>query len=294
MSQTPLAQPGLDAISAALELSRAHLDLLIQELAPTDPPPCPKGGQVPIPGWRRLCVVLLYLRPTRPSMRKVAAQGGVSKSSVSRLLQEIIPHIVTKGLLQADGTFLQPADLQSWLCEMSENRELALLDGTFTQVTRPQTGALRRLFYQVKSGTYCYQSLVLSTTCGDVLSLDGGWPGSFSELDILDHSAFLSDLETSEVTVLADRGFRGVEKRTEGKWALPVGYWSKRKELSEETQTYNWCQNSVRAPAEHANAALKHWGMMRFSRFSIVRFREMERAVATVLMLLRYGERIRP
>lgn len=266
MSQTPLARPGPNDIGAALELSRAHLDLLVLHLAPPDPPPDPRGGRPPIPGWLRLCVVLLHLRLNRVSLRKVAAQAGISKSSVSRIIRDLTPRIATFGLLQADGTLLQPGDLQAWLAEIADNHEVTLLDGTFTQVPRPALASTRRLFYQVKSRTYCYQTLGLSTGRGDILVLDGGWPGKIHELDILDHTAFLPALEASQVTSLTDRGFRGVDKRTDANWALPVGSWAKRKDLPQETQAYNYVQNSVRAPAEHVNAALKQWGLMRFTR----------------------------
>jgi len=38
-------------------------------------------------------------------------------------------------------------------------------------------------------------------------------------------------------------------------------------------------------------AALKHWGILRFTRFSIVRFVDAARAVANIISLLRYGHR---
>ena len=42
---------------------------------------------------------------------------------------------------------------------------------------------------------------------------------------------------------------------------------------------------------QHGMAALIHWGILRFTRFSIVRFVDAARAVANIISLLRYGHR---
>jgi len=65
--------------------------------------------------------------------------------------------------------------------------------------------------------------------------------------------------------------------------SLPVGAWAKRHKLKQAVRDYNWRQNSTRAPAEHGMAALKHWGILEFTRFGVVRFNAATQAVAVIL-----------
>ena len=292
MLTTPAARTGRSQICAVLALDVSQLELLCSRVFPdVDPPPDRYGGRPPVPGWRRLAAVLAYLRLPRATLRRAGAVVGVGRSTVARALRELLPTLAGLGLTQPDGSVLQPADLHEWLAELAAGSELVLIDGTVTEIPRPALASTRRLFWNVKHACYSYQSLTVVTPAGDFLALTSGWPGKVHELDALDHAAFLPALVTSKVLTLADRGFRGAPARTGARFALPVGRWSKRHDLPETVQAYNYRQNSTRAGAEHGMAALNHWGILRFTRFSIVRFVDAARAVANIISLLRYGHR---
>lgn len=245
-----------------------------------------------MPGWRRLAAVLAYLRLPKATLRRAGALAGIGRSSVARALVELVPMLAGVGLAQPDGTMLHPQDLQEWLAEMAAAGEVVLLDGTVTQVPSAPRASTRRLLWNFKHARYGYQSLVVVSATGDFLALHSGWPGSIHELNCLDNCAFLPALVGSKVLVLADRGFRGAPARTGARFAMPVGAWGHNQDLPVDVQAYNLRQNSTRAPAEHGMAALKHWGILDFTRFSIVRFNEATQAVANVISLLRYGHRI--
>ncbi len=245
-----------------------------------------------MPGWRRLAGVLAYLRLPKATLRRAGAVAGIGRSSVARALTELIPVLAGLGLAQPDGTMLQPEDLQGWLAEMADAGELVLLDGTVTECPGTATPSTRRLLWNFKHARYGYQSIVMVSAAGDFLGLHSGWPGSIHELNCLDHAAFLPALVGSGVLALADRGFWGAPDRTGARFALPIGRWSKRHDQPADIQGYNYQQNSTRAPAEHGMAALKHWGIMGFTRFGVVRFHVAAQAVGAILSLLRYGHRV--
>jgi hypothetical protein len=62
----------------------------------------------------------------------------------------------------------------------------------------------------------------VSTSWGDLLWCDGGWPGSCHEHELLALSGLGEVLDASGVASLLDRGFRDLAKLREH-WHAPVG-----------------------------------------------------------------------
>jgi hypothetical protein len=83
------------------------------------------------------------------------------------------------GFCQPDGTFITSLDdLRCWLSEMARSGEAVLVDGLATRVQRPCGWGNQKVLYDAKRHTHTAQGLAVSTIHGDLLWVDGGWPGS--------------------------------------------------------------------------------------------------------------------
>jgi hypothetical protein len=90
------------------------------------------------------------------------------------------------GFCQPDGTFVAAlADLRERLVEMAANGEAVCLDGLATRVQRPGGWANQKVLYDAKRHAHTAQGVALSSVHGDLLWVDGGWPGSCHEQELL-------------------------------------------------------------------------------------------------------------
>jgi hypothetical protein len=105
---------------------------------------------------------------------------------------------------------------------MSCSGEAVCLDGLATRVQRPQGWANQKVLYDAKRHAHTAQGLALSTVHGDLLLVDGGWPGSCHEQELVALSGLDGVLDDVEVVGLLDRGFRGLAKGRQH-WHAPVG-----------------------------------------------------------------------
>jgi hypothetical protein len=69
---------------------------------------------------------------------------------------------------------------------------------------------------------HTFDSLSVATIWGDLLWLDGGWPGSCHEHELMQLAGLEEVLDDVEVASLLDRGFRRLAK-TRQHWHAPVG-----------------------------------------------------------------------
>jgi hypothetical protein len=76
-------------------------------------------------------------------------------------------------------------ELVELLGEMAAAGEAVLLDGLGTRVQRPRGWGNQKMLYDAKRHTHTAQGLALATVHGDLLWLDGGWPGSCHEQELL-------------------------------------------------------------------------------------------------------------
>jgi hypothetical protein len=83
------------------------------------------------------------------------------------------------GICQPDGTLVTDLDdLAQRLGEMAADGEAVCVDGLGTRVQRPAGWVNQKVLYDAKRHTHTAQGLAVSTTYGDLLYCDGGWPGS--------------------------------------------------------------------------------------------------------------------
>ncbi len=115
-----------------------------------------------------------------------------------------------------------------------------------------------------KRHTHTAQGLAISTIHGDLLWLDGGWPGSCHEHELLALAGMDQVLDEVEVPSLLDRGFRGLAKAREH-WHAPVGDRRTKDRLTGAQRTFNRLQAGLRALVEQSIAHLAGaWGLRRW------------------------------
>jgi len=100
--------------------------------------------------------------------------------------------------------------------------EMVVVDGLATRVQRPHQWANQKVLYDAKRHAHTAQGLAVSTIWGDLLWVDGGWPGSCHEHELIKLAGLQGVLDGVEVPSLLDRGFRGLAKTREH-WHVPVG-----------------------------------------------------------------------
>ena len=175
----------------------AWLAARLGHLLPPRPPG--QGGTPPLPLEVRLDAVAAVLLDGL-SYRRAGRAVGISKTEVGDSLDLLLGPLGDLGFCQPDGTFITTLDdLRHWLCEMAASGEAVCLDGLATRVQRPTGWANQKVVYDAKQHAHTAQGLALSTIHGDLLWVDGGWPGSCHEQELLGLAGLQGALEDVEV-----------------------------------------------------------------------------------------------
>jgi hypothetical protein len=220
----------------------AWLAVRLAHLHPARPPG--QGGTPPLSLEVRLDAVAAVLLDGL-SYRRAGRAVGISKTEVGDSIDLLLGLLGDLGFCQPDGTFITSLDqLGRWLAEMAQAGEAVCLDGLATRVQRPRGWANQKVLYDAKRHSHTAQGLALSTIHGDLLWVDGGWPGSCHEHELLTLAGLEGVLDGVEVTSLLDRGFRGMAKAREH-WHAPVG---DRRTIDRLTQQ----QRALQPPASSA------------------------------------------
>ena len=119
----------------------------------------------------------------------------------------------------------------------------------------------------------------------------GGWPGSCHEHELLALSGLTALLETTEVTALIDRGFRGMATTREH-WHAPVGDRRTKDRLNEQQHADNLLQAGLRALVEQSISHLGNAWALRRWRGLLYRVRDVFRAAAALICLGRWLHRV--
>jgi DDE superfamily endonuclease len=136
------------------------------------------------------------------SYRRAGRMVGISKTEVGDSLDLLLGPLGALGFCQPDGTFITSLDdLRQWLAEMSCSGEAVCLDGLATRVQRPRGWANQKVLYDAKRHAHTAQGLALSTVHGDLLWVDGGWPGSCHEQELVALSGWMGCWTTSRWSV---------------------------------------------------------------------------------------------
>jgi hypothetical protein len=268
------------------------LDWLVGRLAhllPPRPPGC--GGTRPLALEVRLDAVAAVLLDGL-SYRRAGRMVGVSKTEVGDSLDLLLGPLGALGFCQPDGTFVTTLDdLRELLAEMATSGEAVCVDGLATRVQRPSGWVNQKVLYDAKRHTHTAQGLAVSTIWGDLLWVDGGWPGSCHEHELIKLAALDQALDSVEVASLLDRGFRGLARAREH-WHAPVGDRRTIDRLSDGQRAYNREQAGLRALVEQSIAHLANAWALRRWRGLLYRVRDVFRAAGALICLGRWLHRV--
>jgi hypothetical protein len=267
----------------------AWLAARLAHLAPPRPPG--QGGTPPLSLEVRLDAVAAVLLDGL-SYRRAGRAVGISKTEVGDSLDLLLGPLAALGFCQPDGSFLTTlADLRCWLAEMARAGEAVLVDGLATRVQRPRSWANQKVLYDAKRHTHTAQGVAVATIHGDLLWVDGGWPGSCHEQELLTLAGLDQALDTVQVASLLDRGFRGMAK-THAHWHAPVGDRRTKDQLTQQQRAYNRLQAGLRALVEQAIAHLANAWALRRWRGLLYRARDVFRAAGALVCLGRWLHRV--
>ena len=154
------------------------LTWLAGRLADLNPPRRPgQGGTRPLVLEVRLDAVAAVILDGL-SYRRAGRMVGISKTEVGDSLDLLLGPLADLGFCQPDGTFVTGlGELGERLAEMARSGEAVCVDGLATRVQRPRSWANQKVLYDAKRHTHTAQGLAVSTIWGDLLWVDGGWPG---------------------------------------------------------------------------------------------------------------------
>jgi DDE superfamily endonuclease len=268
------------------------LDWLVVRLAHLLPPrPHGQGGTQPLALEVRLDAVAAVLLDGL-SYRRAGRMVGISKTEVGDSLDLLLGPLGALGFCQPDGTFVTTLDdLRELLAEMASSGEAVCVDGLATRVQRPAGWGNQKVLYDAKRHTHTAQGLAVSTIWGDLLWVDGGWPGSCHEHELIKLAGLDQALDNLEVASLLDRGFRGLARAREH-WHAPVGDRRTIDRLTDSQRAYNREQAGLRALVEQSIAHLANAWALRRWRGLLYRVRDVFRAAGALICLGRWLHRV--
>ena len=139
------------------------------------------------------------------SYRRAGRAVGISKTEVGDGLDLLLGPLGALGCCQHDGSFLTTLDdLRCWLAELAEVGEAVLLDRLATRVQRPRGWGNQKVLYDAKRHAHTAQGVALATVHGDLRGLDGGWPGSCHEQELVTLAGLDGALDPVAVASLLD------------------------------------------------------------------------------------------
>jgi hypothetical protein len=261
----------------------------LAHLLPSRPPG--RGGTPPLSLEVRLDAVAAVILDGL-SYRRAGRMVGISKTEVGDSMDLLLGALAAVGYCQPDGTFITTlADLGQWLGEMARSGEAVVVDGLATRVQRPHQWANQKVLYDAKRHAHTAQGVALSTIHGDLLWVDGGWPGSCHEHELLGLSGLDQVLDDVDVASLLDRGFRGLAKAREH-WHAPVGDRRTKDRLSDGQRAFNRLQAGLRALVEQSIAHIANAWSLRRWRGLLYRVRDVFRAAGALVCLGRWLHRV--
>jgi hypothetical protein len=173
---------------------------------------------------------------------------------------------------------------------MALSGEAVCVDGLATRVQRPCGWANQKVLYDTKRRAHTAQGLSVATIWGELLWLDGGWPGSCHEHELIRLAGLQGLLDKVGVVSLLDRGSAGWPRAASiGMRRSGIGVPSTGSQAPSgpTTACRRGCGRWWSSHRPPANAwALRRW------RGLLYRVRDVYRAVGALICLGRWLHRV--
>ena len=156
---------------------------------------------------------------------------------------------------------------------------------------RPRGWANQKVLYNPKRHSHTAQGLAISSIHGDLLWVDGRWPGSCYEHELIELSGLEGVLDSVEVASLLDRGFRGLAKAAPA-LACPGRGPPHQGPAQRRPTGVQPPAAGLRALVEQAIAHLANAWALRRGRGLLDRVRDVYRAAGALICLGRWLHRV--
>lgn len=227
------------------------------------------AGRKPVPFAGRLFLALTRLRLNLP-YRVLGTVLGVSKDTVQRCENEIVPLLAAMGITAPNGARVRTrGDLTLQLYELADVDRAALLDGSFVRVGRPKEREASKARWSFHRHCYAMNFQAISDDDGALLWVGGIGPGNTHDLTAIAASDAVLPLRLSRVRLAADKGYIGMQERLglhrvvipirkRGKNREPLPEW-----VAEAAKEHNANISRVRVRIENRFANMKRFGILR-------------------------------
>lgn len=243
----------------ALALTVPHfspeaLDYLIVQISPYLPAPSrrgPKGMAITVP----VRLALGHLREG-VSLRGMARILGVPTTTLRDNLNPVLAAFDRLEPVLPDGTVIDDFDDIAWWC--AEAGGTVIVDGTEFAVARPGDQQAQRPFYSGKKKTHTSKTIAVCDGASNLLWATPLVGGATHDLTALRDANLPEHLADSELDVLADSGFQGLQHDVPT-IELPTRLRRRDEALTAVERFFNSVLASNRVRVEHAIGRLKQW-----------------------------------
>lgn len=251
----------------------------------------PGAGRPPKPFWMRLLVALTHLRQGT-SVRATGAIFGIHERSVRRYRDEIEELLVAHGFQPpgAQTPIRASADLAAYLDAVGTGE--VLIDTTEVSRSRPGPWEEQQKAYSGKSKTHVVKATVVSDRSGLPLWVEANPSGEGKTFDLqmllaqTSLFAVLATLTATGVTVVADKGFRGLPKYLPADRLFMPKRKPDKRDYPPEDQAHNHEVSRRRIYVEHAIGRMKRWKALHYWRRSPNRFDTTARAIGILTTII--------
>jgi hypothetical protein len=252
---TSLDWPTPEALALTVpHFSPQALDHLIAQITPHLPPP-PRRGPKGMAITTRVRLALGYLREG-VSLRGMARILGIASTTLRDNLNPVLAAFDRLEPVLPDGTPIDDFDDIAWWC--AETGGTVIVDGTEFAVARPGDQQAQRPFYSGKKKAHTTKTIAVCDGASNLLWATPLVGGATHDLTALRDANLPVHLAASELDVLADSGFQGLQHAVPTV-ELPTRRGRHDNKLTVVERFFNSVLAKHRVRVEHAIGRLKQW-----------------------------------
>jgi hypothetical protein len=247
--------PTPEALSLTLpHFSPEALDHLVRQITPHLPRP-PRRGPKGMALNLRVRLALAYLREG-VSVRGMARILGIPTTTLRDNINPVLAAFDRLEPVLPDGTVIGDFDDVTRWCVGSGGT--VIVDGTEFPVARPADQDVQRPLYSGKKKTHTTKTVAVCDGGSNLLWATPIVGGATHDLTAIRDSNMPDSLAESELNVLADSGFQGLQ-RDVATIDLPTRRRHKDEALTIVERFFNSILSKHRVRVEHAIGRLKQW-----------------------------------